>query len=72
MSKSITIPLDSGLSQSLDRLCEQTGRTRSEIVREALQWQLGLSRLEQLRTRVLPFAKARGYLADEDIARDVL
>jgi predicted transcriptional regulator len=71
MGKSITIRLDSGLSQILDRLSEQTGRTRSEIVREALQRQLGLSRFEQLRRRVLPFAEARGYLTDEDIARDV-
>ena len=71
MGKSITIRLDSGLSQVLDRLCEQTGRTRSEIVREALHRQLGLSRFEQLRRRVLPFAEARGYLTDEDIARDV-
>ena len=71
MSDSITIRLDPGLSKLLERLARQTGRTRSDIVREALQRQLSLSRFEQLRRQVLPFAEARGYLADEDIARDV-
>jgi predicted transcriptional regulator len=71
MSHSITIRLDPSLSQLLDRLMEQTGRTRSEIVREALQRQLSLLRFEQLRRQVLPFAEARGYLTDEDVARDV-
>lgn len=71
MSTSITIRLDPSLSQLLDRLVEHTGRTRSEIVREALQRQLSLIRIEQLRRQVLPFAEARGYLTDEDIARDI-
>lgn len=71
MSNSITIRLDPSLSQLLDRLVEQTGRTRSEIVREALQRQLSLLRFEQLRRHVLPFAEARGYLTDEDVAREV-
>jgi hypothetical protein len=40
-------------------------------VREALRRQLSLLRFEQLRRQVLPFAEARGYLTDEDVARDV-
>jgi predicted transcriptional regulator len=71
MSNSITIRLDPSLNQLLDRLMEQTGRTRSEIVREALQRQLSMLRFEQLRRQVLPFAEARGYLTDEDVAREV-
>lgn len=71
MRNSITIRLDPGLSRLLDRLAKQSGRTRSEIVREALQRQLSLYRFEQLRRRVLPFAEARGYLTDEEIARDI-
>ena len=71
MSNSITTRLDPGLNQLLDRLAKQTGRARSEIVREALERQLSLLRFEQLRRQVLPFAKARGYLTDEDVAREV-
>ena len=71
MRDTITIRLDSALSKMLDRMARQTGRTRSQIVREALQRQLNLIRFEHLRRKTLPFAEARGYLTDEDIARDV-
>ena len=67
----ITIRLDPELEKLLDRLCRSTGRTRSDLVREALRRQLSLLRFEQLRRQVLPFAEARGYLTDEDVARNV-
>ena len=71
MRNAITIRLDPGLEKLLDRVSRQTGRTRSDLVREALRRQLSLLRFEQLRRKVLPFAEARGYLTDEEIARDV-
>jgi predicted transcriptional regulator len=71
MANAVTIRLDPALEKLLNRLCKQTGRTRSELVREALRRQLSLLSFEQLRRKVLPFAEARGYLTDEDIARDV-
>jgi len=69
MRNAITIRLDPALEKLLDRLCKTTGRSRSELVREALRRQLNLIRFEQLRRQVLPFAEARGYLTDEDVAR---
>ena len=71
MRNTITIRLDPALEKLLDRLCRLTGRTRSDLVREALRRQLTLLRFEQLRRQVLPFAEARGYLTDEDVVRDV-
>jgi predicted transcriptional regulator len=71
MRSAVTIRLDPELERLLDRLCKQTGRTRSEVVRDALRRQLSLLRFEWLRRRALPFAEARGYLTDEDVARDV-
>jgi predicted transcriptional regulator len=71
MRNAITIRLDPDLEKLLDRLCRQTGRTRSDLVRDALRRQLSLLRFERLRRRVLPFAEARGYLTDEDVVRDV-
>jgi len=71
MKAAITIRLDSELERLLDRLCRETGRTRSDIARDALRRQLSLLRFEQLRRTVLPFAEARGYLTDDDIAREV-
>jgi predicted transcriptional regulator len=71
MKGSISVRLDPEMERLLDRLCEATGRTRSDMIREALRRQLRLLRFEELRERVLPFAEARGYLTDEDVFRDV-
>jgi predicted transcriptional regulator len=71
MRSVVTIRLDPDLDKLLDQLCKQTGQTRSALVRDALRRQLTLRRFERLRRRALPFAEARGYLTDEDVARDV-
>ena len=67
MKSAITIRLDRDLEKALDKVCVQTGRSRSDIVRDALRRQLSLLRFEQLRRKTMPFAEARGYLTDEDV-----
>jgi predicted transcriptional regulator len=71
MRNAVTIRLDSDLEKLLDLLCKQTGRSRSELVRDALRRQLSVMRFDQFRRQTMPFAEARGYLTDEDIVRDV-
>lgn len=71
MASTLTVRLDDELDQELTDLAEQLGRTRSDIVRDALKRQLSLLSFEKLRQRVMPFAEARGYLTDEDVFRDV-
>ena len=63
----LTLRLDGELERDLDRLAKQTGRTRSDLARDALRRQLSLLRFERLRNKVLPFAEARGLLTDEDV-----
>ena len=67
----ITVRLDDDLVPILDEVCRRSGRTRSEVMREALRRHLALLRFEQLRRRVMPFAEARGYLTDEDVFNQV-
>ena len=67
----LTIRLDADLERQLKRLARRTGRSRSDLVREALRRQLALTQLDDLRQRIMPFAEAHGYLTDEDIFRDV-
>jgi predicted transcriptional regulator len=71
MKAAVTIRLDDDLERRLDEICERSGKTRSEIVREALRRQLALMQFDQLRERTLPFAEAQGLLTDEDIFRIV-
>ena len=70
-TSTITIRLDDALGRELDQACARTGRTRSELARDALRRQLALLRFERLRRRTLPLAESQGYLTDEDIFRDV-
>jgi predicted transcriptional regulator len=70
-TSAVTIRLEPQLQKLLDKVCKQSGRTRSDILREALKRQLSLVRFEQLRRQVLPFAEARGYLTDEDVNKVV-
>jgi predicted transcriptional regulator len=67
----VTVRLDDDLEPLLDEVCRRSGRTRSEVVREALRRHLAQLRFEQLRRRVMPFAEARGYLTDEDVFNKV-
>lgn len=71
MSGTLTIRLPPDLAKKLDEVSRRSGRTRSDVAREALRRQLALESFEQLRQRVMPFAEARGYLTDEDVFRDI-
>ena len=67
----LTIRLDPALERQLRRLARTTGRSRSDLVRDALRRQLALAQFDELRRRAMPLAEVRGYLTDEDVFRDV-
>ena len=70
-TSTLTIRLDPELELQLTRTARRSGRSRSEVVRDAVRRQLALAQLEDLRHRIMPLAEARGYLTDEDVFRDV-
>lgn len=70
-TSALTIRLDPDLEKQLDHAAKRSGRSRSEIVRDALRRQLAVAQFEDLRKRIMPFAEAAGYLTDEDVFRDV-
>lgn len=71
MKTAITVRLDEALEERLAAVARNSGRSRSELVREALRRQLSLMHFEQLRERVMPFAEARGLLTDDDVFREI-
>lgn len=71
MGTPLTVRLDSEMERDLDELCAETGKSRSEIVREALRRQLMLLRFERHRRALIPYAEAAGYFTDEDVFRDI-
>ena len=70
-SSTVTIRLDPELQQELDRLCRRLGRSRSDVVRDALRRQIALMRFEQSRRAILPLSEAQSILTDEDVFRVV-
>lgn len=71
MRRAVTIRIDEELERRLEQVCERSGLTRSDVIREALRRQLALMQFEQIRERVVPLAEARGYRVDEDVFREV-
>jgi len=67
----LTIRLDPKLDRALARIARRTGRTKSEIARDALKRQVAVTRFRELRSRILPFAEAQGLLTDEDVFRSM-
>lgn len=67
----LTIRLDAKLDRELERIAKRTGKTKSEIARQALARQVAVVRFREARRRILPFAEAQGLLTDEDIFRIV-
>jgi predicted transcriptional regulator len=70
-TSAVTIRLEPELEKLLDTVCKESGRNRSDVLRDALRRQLSILRLEQLRRQVMPFAEARGYLTDEDVFKAI-
>jgi predicted transcriptional regulator len=66
-TSTLTIRLDKDLDELLAKASRHSGKSRSEIAREALKRQLRISQFEALRRRIMPFAEARGFLTDEDV-----
>ena len=67
----VTVRLDAELALELAHLAKRTGRPKSELIRRALRRQLALTRFEELRQGVVPFAQAKGWLTDEDVFQNV-
>jgi predicted transcriptional regulator len=67
----LTVRLDDELGRELDRMCESSGLTRSDVVRDALRRQLRRMEFEDLRRELMPYAEAQGWLTDEDVFREV-
>ena len=63
----LTIRLDPKLEKALAKIARSSGRTKSEIAREALERQVAVARFRELRRKTLPFAEAQGLVTDEDV-----
>ena len=71
MYTTLTIRIDKELERLLEQSAKQSGRSKSELVREALRRQLSVESFQQLRKKLLPYGEAQGWLTDEDVFSEV-
>jgi predicted transcriptional regulator len=67
----LTIRPDPKLDHALAQVAKASGRTKSEIARQALRRQVAVARFRELRKKALPVAEAQGLVTDEDVFREV-
>ena len=67
MKASLTVNLPPDMSSELDALVKRSGKSRSEVVREAVRRQISLERFRALREKLVPKAQARGLYTDDDV-----
>ena len=67
MSDTFTVSLPPSMRKELDALAKRTGKTRTQVVREAVRRQIALERFRALREQLVPQAQARGIYTDEDV-----
>ena len=70
-SVSLTIRIDKKLDNLLEKASQQIGKSKSQVAREAIERQLRLFHMENLRKKIIPFAESRGYLTDDDVFKEV-
>jgi metal-responsive CopG/Arc/MetJ family transcriptional regulator len=71
MQSILTVRISAQEAQALDGLCATTGKSRSEVVRDALRaYSLRMS-LRQSQTHLAPPARMSGWLVEDDILKGV-
>jgi metal-responsive CopG/Arc/MetJ family transcriptional regulator len=67
MRETITVSLPRDLKDTLDRMAEEEGVTRSDIVRDSLRDYMFIRRFRALRARMMARARTKGVFTDEDV-----
>ncbi len=67
MSSILTVRLSASEAQDLDILCASHGKSRSELVREALRAYRLREALRQSQMQLAPLARAAGWLTEDDV-----
>jgi predicted transcriptional regulator len=71
MSVVLTVRLNDAETAVLGGLVQASGKSRSDLVREALRQKVLLETLRLSHEELAPQARATGWLTEDDILRDV-
>jgi len=71
MRSVISVSFPENMAKELDRIARASGRTKSDLIKEALReflWEERFSRFRKILTRK---AKAKGLVTDDDVFRAI-
>ena len=71
MQTTVTVRLSLREAENLDGLCASTGKSRSEIVRDALRGYSLRESLRQSQAQLAPLARAAAWLTEDDTLQDM-
>ncbi len=71
MQNLLTVRLSATESQSLDWMCEISGKSRSEVVRESLRSHRLSQSLRQSQALLAPIARSAGWLTEDELLSEI-
>jgi len=67
----ISVSFPENMAKELDRIARESGRTKSDLIKEALREFLWEERFSRLRKSLTRKAKAKGLVTDDDVFRAI-
>ncbi|WP_025209150.1 ribbon-helix-helix domain-containing protein [Hippea sp. KM1] len=67
----LSIHLPENPYKRLDSFAKETGRNKSDVVRESVNFYLWEKRFEKAKSKIKPLAKKAGVIAEEDVFEHV-
>ena len=67
MRQAVTISLPEELKDTLDKISEEEGVSRSDVVQDSLRDYVFMRQFQKLRARLIAKAQAQGVYTDEDV-----
>jgi predicted DNA-binding protein len=71
MRSVLSVSLPDKMAVELDCLARETGRNKSDIVKESLGEFLWENRFRRIKKRLSPKAKAAGFITDDDVFKAI-
>ncbi|MBI2840007.1 MAG: ribbon-helix-helix protein, CopG family [Acidobacteria bacterium] len=71
METTLTVRLSKREAAELAKLASHSGKSRSDVVREALRRHFVQAKLDVIRASLVPRARTIGWLTEEDVFREV-
>ena len=67
----ISVSFPENMAKELDRIARESGRTKSDLIKEALREFLWEERFSRLRKSLTRRSKAKGLVTDDDVFRAI-